>query len=66
MLKDLETEMLSAAQALEFERAAEIRDRIAAINEGRTGSNSDRPSASPNRRRGRKGRGDRIPKPKRP
>ena len=66
MLKDLETEMLSAAQALEFERAAEIRDRIADINEGRTGSNSDRPSASPNRRRGRKGRGDRIPKPKRP
>ena len=66
MLKDLETEMLSAAQALEFERAAEIRDRIAAINEGRTGSNSDRPSASPNRRRGRKGRGGRIPKPERP
>ena len=63
MLKDLETEMLSAAQALEFERAAEIRDRIADINEGRTGSNSDRPSASPNRRRGRKGRGGRIPKP---
>ncbi|HCC99506.1 MAG TPA: excinuclease ABC subunit B, partial [Planctomycetaceae bacterium] len=66
MLKDLESEMFAAAESLEFERAAEIRDRIAAIHEGRTGPKTGRDSASTRRRRGRKGRGDRVPKPKRP
>ncbi len=66
LLKDLESEMLAAAESLEFERAAEIRDRIAAIHEGGTGSKTGRDSTSTRRRRGRKGRADRVPKPKRP
>ena len=63
MLKDLETEMLAAAEALEFERAAELRDRITAIHEGGAGSKTARDSSSRGRRRGR---GGRVPKPERP
>ena len=63
MLKDLETEMLAAAEALEFERAAELRDRITAIHEGGAGSKTGRDSSSRGRRRGR---GGRVPKPERP
>ncbi len=62
MLKDLEADMLAAAEALEFERAAAIRDRITALSEGRD------PDAQGGRRarRGRRGRGERVPRPKRP
>jgi excinuclease ABC subunit B len=34
LLKDLESQMLEAAHALEFEQAAEIRDRIQALKDG--------------------------------
>ena len=36
LIETLETEMLAAAHALQFERAATCRDRIAAIREGRS------------------------------
>ena len=34
VISELEREMLEAAEALEFERAAELRDRIRAIEKG--------------------------------
>jgi excinuclease ABC subunit B len=64
-LAELEAEMMAAADALEFERAAQLRDRIERMRssmghnvaevEVRTKSNGGR----------RKGRGGRLPRPKR-
>ena len=67
LLKDLEGEMLSAAEALDFEKAAEIRDRIRALkNEDGTESPTDvsetTRGARPRRSRGK----GRVPRPKRP
>jgi excinuclease ABC subunit B len=65
-LAELEAEMMSAAEALEFERAAAIRDRI-----GRMRDSLGRKVAEVDLRRGagggprRRGRGGRLPRPKR-
>ena len=66
LLEHLEAEMMQAAAELDFERAASIRDRIAALRDGR--GTDGRPGRAAGRGRGR-GRGDntagRIPRPKR-
>jgi excinuclease ABC subunit B len=68
-LNELEAEMLAAAEALEFERAAALRDRIVALRSA-TGDGPARPPASPQaqgaRARARAGGGKRTqrrPKP---
>jgi excinuclease ABC subunit B len=68
-IAELEAEMLAAAESLEFERAAAIRDRITQMRESlgqRVGEVPLR-SSSRNQRRGkrRKGSGGRLPRPKR-
>jgi excinuclease ABC subunit B len=66
LLEHLEAEMMQAAAELDFERAASIRDRIAALRDGR--GKDGRPGRAAGRGRGR-GRGGnaagRIPRPKR-
>src|SRR5207247_1113139 len=65
-LSELEAEMLAAADALEFERAAAIRDRIEKMRSA-MGRKVDDVEASPaggNGRR-RRGKGGRLPRPKR-
>ena len=67
-LAELEGEMVAAAEALEFERAGAIRDRIVQMREslGKKVAEVDaRPSQSGGARR-RRGRGGRLPRPKRP
>lgn len=66
---ELESEMMAAAEALEFERAATLRDRITQLNEsiGKKVSEVDAP-AKPAKRRGRRSGaklGGRVPRPKR-
>ncbi len=65
---ELQAEMLAAAESLEFERAATIRDRLAELEEGND-KTQKKTRRSTNQRRGRvKGRrvaAARIPKPKR-
>ena len=65
-LDELEAEMLAAAEELEFERAAAIRDRIVQMQEslGKRMSEVKVESYLPARHRGRKGK-SKIPKPKR-
>jgi excinuclease ABC subunit B len=71
-LNELEAEMLSAAQNLEFERAAQLRDRIQELTH-KMGQAIDRES-KPKGRKPQKARaksrsrrkGQRIPKPERP
>jgi excinuclease ABC subunit B len=67
-INELEAEMLAAAEALEFERAAALRDRIVQLQEsvGERISEVAVKSYSPKggRNRGRKGK-SKIPKPKR-
>jgi excinuclease ABC subunit B len=65
-LAELEAEMMAAADALEFERAASIRDRIERMRDsmGRKVAEVDRRGSSPNAPR-RRGRGGRLPRPKR-
>ena len=68
-LAELEGEMLAAAESLEFERAASIRDRIQKMRDSigkkivdvdyRALDDDERP------KRGRRGRGGRVPRPKR-
>jgi excinuclease ABC subunit B len=66
-INELEAEMLAAAEALEFERAAALRDRIVQLQEsyGEKISDVQVKSYSPQRGRyrGRKGKA-KIPKPK--
>ena len=72
-LNELEAEMMTAAERLEFERAAELRDRIVTLKQqmGQEVTESeDTPGfASPQKpkrnRRGRRGKTQRVPKPKR-
>ncbi len=72
-LNELEAEMLTAAENLEFERAASLRDRILELKQqlGQAvkASNDDAPGfATPQKGRGRRGRGksgQRVPRPKR-
>jgi excinuclease ABC subunit B len=58
LLEQLEADMMQAAAELDFERAARIRDEIAALRDGRPRT------AGPRGRRGRGGGGGRIPRPK--
>ncbi len=67
-IAQLEAEMIEAADALEFERAAAIRDRIEQMNEsvGKRVDEVDVKSSSAKQRRGRrhKGKGRELPRPK--
>ncbi len=68
-INELEAEMLTAAEALEFERAAALRDRIVQMQDavGKPVSEIAVPSHSKSggrRRRGRKGGSGKVPKPK--
>ncbi|HID77835.1 MAG TPA: excinuclease ABC subunit UvrB [Planctomycetaceae bacterium] len=70
-LAELEAEMLAAAEALEFERAAALRDRIVQLRE-QIGKRADQVELEQATRRGRARRrkkargGRRVPKPERP
>jgi excinuclease ABC subunit B len=68
-LESLEKEMLQAAEDLEFERAASLRDKIHTLRDklGETVTDSDGPSEQPKGKRGRrkKGVGRKVPRPKR-
>jgi len=62
LLEQLEADMMQAAAELDFERAARLRDEIAALREGR-----GRGRATGPRGRGKRGSGSfggRIPRPK--
>ena len=70
-LNELETEMMSAAENLEFERAAQLRDRIVQLKEKMGQPVSAAPKKSTGTKRGgrrRKGKrgGKRVPRPKKP
>ncbi|GAB4142786.1 MAG: excinuclease ABC subunit UvrB [Planctomycetaceae bacterium] len=73
-IKELETEMLAAAEQLEFERAAQLRDRIQQIQQqmGQPVPEGDEETpgfargGNKRKSRGRKRRGGRVPKPERP
>jgi excinuclease ABC subunit B len=64
-LAELEAEMMAAADALEFERAAGIRDRIEKMRSsmGRTVAEADAGKSSGGRRR--RGKGGQLPRQKR-
>ncbi len=68
-LAELEAEMMAAAEGLEFERAASIRDRIERMRESIGSKVADvdarRAGSSGSKRRRGRGRGGRLPKPKR-
>jgi len=59
LLEQLEAEMMQAAAELDFERAARIRDEIAALRDG----DSKPRRGGPRGRRGKGGAGGRIPRP---
>lgn len=71
-LNELEQEMLAAAEALEFERAAALRDRIMQLRD-QVGKRADevelhhstRAERGHRRKKGQRGRGT-VPKPERP
>ncbi|HEX3870199.1 MAG TPA: helicase-related protein, partial [Pirellulales bacterium] len=65
-LDELEREMLAAADEMEFERAAELRDRIEKLQQaiGKTVDEALPPSGS-QKKGGRKKGGTRVPRPKR-
>ncbi len=67
-LAELEAEMLAAAESLEFERAAALRDRIQKMRKsiGQTvAKSSESDDEAPSGRRRGRGRGGRLPRPKR-
>jgi excinuclease ABC subunit B len=63
-LAELEAEMMAAADALEFERAAAIRDRIERMRSS-LGAKVDEVEVHTGGGRRRRGRGGRLPRPKR-
>jgi len=65
-IAELEAEMLSAAEALEFERAAAIRDRITQLRDSIGQALSQAAAASPSKVRRRRGgkTGAKVPRPK--
>ncbi|RMG38117.1 MAG: excinuclease ABC subunit UvrB [Planctomycetota bacterium] len=69
-LNELKAEMLKAAEALEFERAAELRDRIRELQQQLGTAAVLEPEyaavRSPQKARGRKRRRGRVPRPKKP
>jgi len=69
VLQGLEREMLAAAENLEFERAAALRDQIARLRQSSTGEVDDADWGGGGRggKRGRGGRpSKRVPRPKKP
>ena len=71
-IAELEKEMLSAAESLEFERAAQLRDRVNKLKDQvgqplKDAAAEERPKGR-GRRGGRRGKksGDRVPKPMKP
>lgn len=62
-IRELEAEMLKAADNLEFERAANIRDRLTELREG---DKPKRKSANQKRKRRRTSAAARVPRPKKP
>jgi len=67
LIQELQTEMLAAAESLEFERAASLRDQITQLREPADRKGGGRRSAAAPRRKGRRRRvtkGSRIPRPK--
>jgi excinuclease ABC subunit B len=75
-ISELETEMFAAAEALEFERAAAIRDRIERLRDAvgkpmhevefkRGGASGEDAGEDGRRGRRRRGSGQRVPRPKR-
>jgi excinuclease ABC subunit B len=69
VLQGLEREMLAAAENLEFERAAALRDQIARLRQSSTGEGDDADWGGGGRggKRGRGGRSSkRVPRPKKP
>ena len=70
-INELEAEMLAAAESLEFERAAQLRDRIVELSQqlGQqvpTNDGDEPELESRQRKSGRRGRRQRVPKPERP
>ena len=72
-ISELETEMMSAADSLEFERAASIRDRIDELRDSlgeKIPESAGKREKAPRKGRGRRRRvaklGGRIPRPKKP
>lgn len=69
-IEELRQEMLAAAEAMEFERAAAIRDRLTELEEGEAGKKGKKARGlAGNQRRGgpkkgRRGTSTRVPKPK--
>ncbi|MBL8826618.1 MAG: UvrB/UvrC motif-containing protein, partial [Planctomycetaceae bacterium] len=64
-INELEAEMLRAADALEFERAAQLRDRIEQVQQ-QIGKPVDAvPERAGGGKRGKRGGGQRVPRPKR-
>jgi excinuclease ABC subunit B len=63
-VSELEAEMFAAAEALEFERAAALRDRIDQVRSSIGKRVDEVPAKTANERRGRR-RGARVPRPKR-
>ena len=67
LIQELQTEMLAAAESLEFERAASLRDQITQLREPTDRKGGGRRSGASPRRKGRRRRvtkGSRIPRPK--
>jgi excinuclease ABC subunit B len=70
-LQELESEMHSAASELDFERAAQLRDRIVEIRRTMTGETQDdaplggRRGLGPQKRKRSRGK-SRVPRPKQP
>ncbi|MBB76755.1 MAG: excinuclease ABC subunit B [Planctomycetaceae bacterium] len=67
LIQELQTEMLEAAESLEFERAAALRDQITQLREPAERKSGGRRSVASPRRKGRRRRvakGSRIPRPK--
>ena len=64
-IQELESEMLTAADNLEFEKAAHLRDRISTLEEsvGEPLSSVEAKNKSPHRKKRRK-KGGRVPRPK--
>ena len=66
-INEIRSEMLKAAEGLEFEKAGQLRDRINQLQEHIGEPLASVEAASPNKSRGRKGRrkGAKVPRPKR-
>ena len=66
-INEMQKEMLAAAESLDFERAAQLRDQITDLQDAESGG--DKREAASGRGRGRKGgrrrSGSRVPRPKR-